>query len=210
MVLSILRSRLQKEEDDAAAPGGGDQAGNADSATTKPSKTSKSAWRTRLDAAAKAILPTLKAQIIRAVRSADTHLLGGAADDDHDELSERREEIKRHKHAMANKYEEPDILDYDVSGNKGLKPFIQTLRIAKQGKEALSQFQKNKESAALAKNEYAPSDLVNSNVWLQALEERLQRLSNYRLSLYDFQNHETVYSALLEEYNSQHLTIMQK
>jgi len=210
LVLSILRSRLQKEEDDAAAPGGGDQAGNADSATTKPSKTSKSSWRTRLDAAAKAILPTLKAQIIRAVRSADTHLLGGAADDDHDELSERREEIKRHKHAMANKYEEPDILDYDVSGNKGLKPFIQTLRIAKQGKEALSQFQKNKESAALAKNEYAPSDLVNSNVWLQAPEERLQRLSNYRLSLYDFQNHETVYSALLEEYNSQHLTIMQK
>jgi hypothetical protein len=32
---------------------------------------------------------------------------------------------------MANKYKEPDILDYDVSGNKGLKPFIQTLRIAK-------------------------------------------------------------------------------
>lgn len=208
MVLSILRSRLQREEDDAAPPGGGDQAGNADSA--KASKTSKSAWRTRLDAASTAILPTLKAQIIRAVRSADTHLLGGAADDDHDELSERREEIARHKHAMANKYEEPDILDYDVSGNKGLKPFIQTLRIAKQGKEALAQFQKNKESAALAKNEYAPSDLVNSNVWLQALEERLQRLSNYRLSLYDFQNHETVYSALLEEYNSQHLTIMQK
>ena len=210
MVLSILRNRLQKEEDDAAAPGVGDQAGNADAAMTKPSKASNSAWRTRLDAAAKAILPTIKAQIIRAVRSADTHLLGGAADDEHDELSERREEIKRHKHAMANKYEEPDILDYDVSGNKGLKPFIQTLRIAKQGKEALSQFQKNKESAALAKNEYAPSDLVNSNVWLQALEERLQRLSNYRLSLYDFQNHETVYSALLEEYNSQHLTIMQK
>jgi len=129
LVLSILRSRLQREEDDAAAPGGGDQAGNADAA--KPSKTSKSAWRARLDAAAKAILPTLKAQIIRAVRSADTHLLGGAADDDHDELSEKREEIKRHKHAMSNKYEEPDILDYDVSGNKGLKPFIQTLRIAK-------------------------------------------------------------------------------
>ena len=131
LVLSILRSKLQKEEKQTEEEKGkegeeADKAGKSDAKKEKkdgvvPGKEKAGGeWRKQIDA----VYDKFRARVISAVRSADTHLLGGAADDEPDERLERQEEIKRHKRAMTNKYEEPDILDYDVAGNKGLKPFI--------------------------------------------------------------------------------------
>lgn len=55
-----------------------------------------------------------------------------------------------------------------------------------------------------------PDQLVDSNIWLEVLEDKVQLLSKYNLSLYDYQNHDTVYSSLLPEYDPKGLHILQK
>jgi len=62
----------------------------------------------------------------------------------------------------------------------------------------------------MQKTQFSATDLVNSNLWLQILEERLQKISGQSLSLYDFQNQDTVYSSLLEEFTLDDLTVIQK
>ena len=62
----------------------------------------------------------------------------------------------------------------------------------------------------MQKTQFAATDLVNANLWLQILEERLQKLSSQSLSLFDFQNQDTVYSSLLEEFTLDDLTVLQQ
>ena len=62
----------------------------------------------------------------------------------------------------------------------------------------------------MQKTQFAATDLVNANLWLQILEERLQKISSQSLSLFDFQNQDTVYSSLLEEFTLDDLTVLQQ
>ena len=57
---------------------------------------------------------------------------------------------------------------------------------------------------------FEPDQLVDSNIWLEMLEDRLQMFSKFSLSLYDFQNHETVFNCLLLEYDPKVLHVPQK
>ena len=61
---------------------------------------------------------------------------------------------------------------------------------------------------AMNLNSFEAADLVNSNLWLQILEDRLSRVTNYRLSLYDFQNHETIFSDKMDVINLEDLCVI--
>lgn len=135
-------------------------------------------------------------------------------EEDQDEIEERNREINEHQRAMIMKVYDPDILDQRTV-NRGLYPYIKNINIAKQGEKALRQHFKEKEQiesqqAALQTGAVGAAQLVNANLWLRVLEERLQKISGFSLSLYDFQNHETVYSSLLEDFTLDDLTVIQK
>jgi hypothetical protein len=139
----------------------------------------------------------------------DQKLLGNNEFEDGADKQERDEEQERQRMAILAKYNQPDILEYKTR-NKGLRPYIHSLNVAKMGPEALMEYHKNLVDQDSARKQIEPEQLVDSNIWLEVLEERIQMFSKYNLSLYDYQNHEIVYSPLLQEYDPKTLHILQK
>ena len=103
LVLSILRNKLQKEDEEREGEGAGrGGAGEADAKTEKKDDKEKAGgrWKKQISIGGHKIsmydvYNKIRALVIDAVRSADTHLLGGAADDedaDEERATQRRGE----------------------------------------------------------------------------------------------------------------------